>query len=400
MEIPNPSELERFFTEEKASEIKKELLSGSDRQEFKKLYKLAKDCFERDEFGDSFSVRLVYFYHWLIDNDKSDELYMMLMIFPLWGSYSPSQDTMTPLSYAISKHKNEMSKTMIKIMAKDNAPLNSFQGPDPGYVALTEKEYDIVAFLLDNGADERFFCGPYTGLQVAALTDDLFAASMLIEEYHHDVNMTVVVKKTPLNIAAERDDHQMAAFFLAQPGIDVNKTDEDGKNAIEYAQNDDMRKLLLDKGAHPADENTKLICEAIKAAVDSESETLDPLVVRILSLPNAAVISGEFDLLYHTVKYDMFDATRMIVESGVVDLSGYDQNLFWLSKCVYRKDLRKRTYEEYMRYLHLFDKYGYRFNFPADSCEHWLARSDCGPESEYDTKEAREIMRRAGVIFG
>ena len=390
------SPLERFFTEEKETEIKNKLLLSHDKLDYKRFFQLSKVCLERDDFSDDFAERLVNFYCWLIDNDFKDELCDLLKLYPFWGCYNPGIEELSPLCYAIYKSKTDIVETMIKIQAPDH--LDSFEGYQPGFVAIDAQQYDIIRILLKNGVKEDYFAGAYTGLQLAAYNMDLTAAKIFLDEFHHDVNKVQISKTPPLNIAVENDDIMMVKFFLEKPETDVNIPDENGFNAVEIAKSDEVRELLISKGAIPSSENTKLICRAIQEATESKTEELNNTVKKLIDMPEKKAVNGVFDLLYYTVKYDQYKATEMIMENNLLDLSDYHQNLFFLCACVFRKDRHERTDDEIMRYLRLFDKYGYRFCFPEKSYEHSMA-CHVIEKLKSNKAEALDIMKRAGVII-
>ena len=399
MENKKVSLLEEYFTEEVFRDMKEELQNTSSGPLFNRFYKLCKFCMGKDDIWDDCSARIVYLYCWLIDHDKKDELCKLLKVYPFWGIYAPEEDELAPLCYAISRHKTEIAKAMIDLQAPEYR-FHVWENYQPGYMAIKVQQYEIIRYLLDHGVKEDFFAGPYTGLQYAAQLSDLTAAKIFVEEYHHDVNKTVVYKTPALNTAVKKGDLSMVLFLLEQPGIDVNKPGADGKNAVEHAVSDAIRNVLLHSGAEPSSENTKLICAAVEAAIDNETEYLNALTEKIVSIENAKAVSGDFDLLYHTVKFDQLAATRLIVENNLIDLKNYNQNLFWLCGCVFRKDRHKRRIEEKLVYMRLFEQYGYHFNFPKDSYEHQMALYTIEEEPESELKkEARAIMQHAGVLI-
>ena len=399
MKYNEVSPLERYFTEEREEKIKEELLGSGDRPEFDRFVTRCKVCLERDEFGDGFSARLVGFYCWLIDNEKKDELLTLIAIYPFWGIYAPEEDELAPLCYAIYKHETEIAKEMIRMQSAADW-LHVWESYQPGYIAIKEQQYDVIRYLLDSGVDENYFAGPYTGLQLAVRDMDPEAAKIFVEEYGQDVNRTVVIKRPPLVYAVDNDDLPMAEYLLSRPGIDVNKPAEDGNNAVEHAKSEKMRDLLLMHGAGPSSENTKLVCAAIKAAVDCEAEALECLTEKLVAIEGASAIVGEFDLLYHTVKYDHFNAAKLIIENGLVDLGNYRQNLFGLCSCAHGKNRSGRTAAERLAYMRLFEKHGYKFLFPPESCQHQLAARILIEETKPTLlREMSAIMERAGVIL-
>lgn len=393
------SPLERFFTEEKENAIKDELLGSSERPVFDRFMTLCRACLERDMLWDGFSERYVEFLCWLIDQDKQTELFDLLEISSFWGIYPPDENELCPLCYAICRHKTDTAKGMIRIQARDNR-LHVLESYQPGFVAVAEQQYDIIRCLLENGVGEDLFAGQYTGLQLAAVSFDLEAAKIFIDEFRHDINKTYISKTPPLNTAVENDDIPMVEYLLSHPEIDVNKPGENGMNPIELAKSDAVRNMLLSKGAVPSSENVKLVCAAIRAAAVSYSTKLESLVKELVSLEGASAVTGEFDLLRYTVMYDHFNATRMIIENGLVDLGNYQQNLFSLCRCNYRRDGHERTISEQLRYLRLFKEYGYRFPFSSESYEHQMAAHLLKKDANAKQLQAASaIMEDAGVIL-
>lgn len=393
------SPLEKYLTGERLERIKTELQQGSEKKEFDRLVRMCKTCFERDDFSDEFAERLIDFYCWLIDQDKKEELCRLLVLHPFWGSYAPDEEELAPLCYAIYKHKTDIAEAMIEIQTT-NDRLHVWESYQPGYVAIVEQQYDIVRMLLDHGVKEDHFAGPYTGIQLAAYQMDMDATRIFVEEYGHDVNKTPITKVSPLNISVMNDDMTMVEYLLMQDGIDVNKPDRDGKNAIERAKSEEVSNLLLQEGAVPADQNVKLVCAGIKAVFDNHGDEAVAIAKELTALADAKAVIGEYDLLEYAVKYDQFETAKIIIENGMVDLSTYDKNLFWLCGCVYRKDRHKRDLTERLQYMRLFEKHGYRFPFPEDSYQHnmamWPLKEDTNAEQ---SKEARGIMQRAGVLI-
>lgn len=396
MKYVETSPLDRFFTEKKKEEIQKELLRSAASDGFDRLCRMSKAYADDDTVGDDYAKRITEFFCWLIDHDKKDEVCRLLASDRLWGCYAVEEDELAPLCYAISLQKTEIALAMIETIGDDDFFV--WDSPySPGFIALEQHEYDVVRSLLAHGADEAFFAGVYTGLQKAALDMDLEAARFMLEEFGHDVNMVGACRIPPLNLAVENDDLPMVELFLAQPSVDVNQTDENGCNAIELAESVEVQALLLRKGAYPAPETAKLICAAITAVEENDPDTAKFLTKKLVSQDPSGAVFGEFDLLAAAVKYDQYEVTRLIVENGLVDLSEYGENLFSLCRCVYRRDRHERSAEERLRYMRLFDRYGYRFPFPENDYEHERAlfgiRDDDGPER----KEELAIMRRAGV---
>lgn len=388
---------EIYFTEDVLNELQEELLQSSSGPVFKKFYEMYRDFLDKNEIWDACSARIVTLFCWLIDHNKKDELLRLLKIHPFWGGYATGEDELAPVCYAIHKHKTGIAKDMICIMAREYSLFvhESFQ---PGYIAVQEQQYDLVRLLLDYEVPEDYFAGQYTGLQLAVQLHDLDAARIFVE-YNHDVNKMAITKTPPLTMAVANNDLPMVEYLLAQPKIDVNNPGVDGKNAVEHATSDPIRHLLLQKGAVPSSENIKLICAAVRAAIDFETEKLNAITGEILAMENASTVSGDFDLLYYTVKYDQFTATKMLIESGIVDLGNYEHNLFGLLSYYCRKDRHQRTGEERLMYMRLFDQNGYRFLFPAnDTYEHNIAAYQLAlvPDPA-QREEARGILERAGV---
>ena len=163
MKYVEVSPLEKFFTEEMLTSIKDEMLKTNEGPLFNNFWRLSKACLDRDEFSDEFASRLIDFYCWLIDQDKKEELCNLLALHPFWGSYAPEEDDLAPLCYAIYKHKTEIVNAMIEIQTP-NERLHIWESYQPGYVAITEAQYDIIRSLLDHGVKEDLFAGPYTGI--------------------------------------------------------------------------------------------------------------------------------------------------------------------------------------------------------------------------------------------
>lgn len=352
------SPLERFFNDEKCDMIKNELASESkDCPEFSEFIRLCKGCLDRDDFSDEFADRLLSLMCYLIDHELVNELISILVCNPFWGSYSAGTDELTALCYCILKN-TEIAKKMIDVMAPNH--LSALETYQPGYIAIEEGNENIIRYLIEHGDESKFFSGYYTGVQHAVINQNLGILKILVEEYNHNVNEMCCCMTPPITFAVKNDDYLIVDYLLSLPNIEVNKADSEGKNPIEYAKSKQILELLSDNGAKPASENVKLICAAIELIKNGDGKNAMSLIKKLAEIKDASAIYDQYDLLYYTVKYDDYDCTMFIIDKGLVDLTTYEDDLVWLTKCVYRPDRHERSEEERKAYIDLFLKNGYK----------------------------------------
>ncbi|MGM0608450.1 MAG: ankyrin repeat domain-containing protein [Candidatus Muiribacteriota bacterium] len=148
-----------------------------------------------------------------------------------------------PLAIAVANNKKNIVKTLVEA----NANINKEQemGVTPLIRYLDRKDYDMVEFLLQNGADPDKPSGTDNKYPL------IFAIDMgcldlcdLLLEYNADINMRFTNRKiTPLIYAVENEKYDLAKKLI-EKGAQINLLDNLGNSALYYARVTQNQRLI------------------------------------------------------------------------------------------------------------------------------------------------------------
>jgi ankyrin repeat protein len=247
----------------------------------------------------------------------------------------------TPLMYAITLNKPEIINPLKKC---------NFLEDFLFVVALNDTK--IIKRFLENGADVNY-TNPYgeTALHIAVANGNFDIVKLLVEKYSANINAQTIKNTTPLLIALQNDQENIANYILSrnpvlnvkeeewglteihhatlrgyseivkkliEKKVNLNEQDNDGYTALVYAANNssnEILKLLLEAGANKALvdpqykatplltavsngnlEGCKLLLEAGASVNTCNKYYLSPLEV--------AASNGFVDIAKLLVKYD------------------------------------------------------------------------------------------------
>ena len=113
--------------------------------------------------------------------------------------------------------------------------------------AYAASKIAMLKFLMSRGADIHALAGPKWTAQHLAISNKLpvQVLEFIAQQPGIDLNAGDVDMETPLIWCAMLDLPEHAQFLIKQ-GADVNRRDNKGKTALDYAKSDNMRQLLQD----------------------------------------------------------------------------------------------------------------------------------------------------------
>ena len=113
--------------------------------------------------------------------------------------------------------------------------------------AYAASKIAMLKFLMSRGADIHALAGPKWTAQHLAISNKLpvEVLAFIAQQPGIDLNAGDVDMETPLIWCAMLDLPEHAQFLIKQ-GADVNRRDNKGKTALDYAKSDNMRQLLQD----------------------------------------------------------------------------------------------------------------------------------------------------------
>jgi ankyrin repeat protein len=125
---------------------------------------------------------------------------------------------------------------------------------------LTAKIGDapIMQLLLENGADINYLDKGWHSLHMAALYNYSSIIRILINHSGEDLTINAVIPSsqflyehgyTPLHIAVEANNIPAVQELLEHPAIAINAITKSGYSPLDLAKTDEMRKILIAKGA-------------------------------------------------------------------------------------------------------------------------------------------------------
>ena len=124
------------------------------------------------------------------------------------------------------------------------------EGATPLIFAIFYRDFGIMKYLLDNGAD------PYieddngkNSFLWACGVGDVDVIKMFLEFYPDLVNSLNVYGSNGLHIAAGSNNVEVFEYLVKYLGIDVNSTNEYGKKVLDYAEKDEAIEKLKELGA-------------------------------------------------------------------------------------------------------------------------------------------------------
>ncbi|WP_413721333.1 ankyrin repeat domain-containing protein [Sodalis sp. RH24] len=191
------------------------------------------------------------------------------------------------------------------------------------WMALTQKRYDIIEFLLKNNFDvnEMISLGAerpsFPAQFIAIEANDIKIFKMFIDSGKLNLNMQTDTGKTSLLYAIEVGATEIIELLLNEKKINFNLEDASGVNALMMAASNDLGSIVV-----------KLF-EKIKSNTD---ETALPLKTAFF----LAVESGRFDQVENYVKQDhsLIDSTQLTGKTAlyIASLTGDTQMIDFLHK--------------------------------------------------------------------
>jgi ankyrin repeat protein len=161
----------------------------------------------------------------------------------------PGRGGLHPLHNAIELGHKEIVALLIRKGALVNAQDNRGRTPLHSFACSAGSDIEIAKMLLAAGADPKIIDVEYheTPLNCAVVTVNPELVELLVAA-HVDVNHVDIDGGTALHLASVHSHHKIAKLLIAA-GVDVNIKNKVGHTALFYAQDDAMRKLLIDSGA-------------------------------------------------------------------------------------------------------------------------------------------------------
>jgi len=113
--------------------------------------------------------------------------------------------------------------------------------------AYAASKIAMLKFLMSRGADIHALAGPKWTAQHLAVSNKLpvQVLAFIAQQPGIDLNAGDVDMQTPLMWCAMLDLPEHAQFLIKQ-GVDINRRDNSGKTALDYATSGNMRQLLQD----------------------------------------------------------------------------------------------------------------------------------------------------------
>lgn len=154
----------------------------------------------------------------------------------------------TALIYAIENGQLEVVKYLINYGANINGILNEPQSI-PLIVASNKGYIEIVELLVSNGANVNSADRKgKTALLWASEAGNLEVVKFLIAK-GEDINKTDIYGKTALMFATESGRLEVVKYLVSLKGIKLNIEDAYGYTATRYANDKEIKKILLKAGA-------------------------------------------------------------------------------------------------------------------------------------------------------
>jgi ankyrin repeat protein len=157
----------------------------------------------------------------------------------------------TPLHRAAKFGKGDVAAYLIKKGAKVNAV--SGRGFMPLHVAIQNQQTELVRLLIAKGSDVNARIGyGYNALQMAVEYGNIETLTLLIDK---GAAMDTIAgeDRTALMTAVGQNRIDKATILLSK-GANVNIKQKNGWTALDLANSDEMKNLLIAKGAKPGSE--------------------------------------------------------------------------------------------------------------------------------------------------
>jgi ankyrin repeat protein len=169
------------------------------------------------------------------------------------------------------------------------------QGPNgetPLHAAATSGQNDVVALLLDNGANIQAWSEGMggTALHLACLYGHLETVKLLLNRGCHIETRTKAQGETPLMVASE-SGATGAVQLLLKRGADLNAVDRKGRTPLMKASGRlevDTVRALLDAGADVSRKDTEYQCTALHDVCCTEGCPEDAVKIADLLIQKGA----------------------------------------------------------------------------------------------------------------
>ena len=182
----------------------------------------------------------------------------------------PDAGGLTPLHVALYKGKIEISRALIQKGATISGHTRDSKGHTPLYMAARWNCPDIVAFLIDGGAD--ISTPDNLGDTPLHITSDARIAGILIDR-GAGVSTLNNARQTPLHTALGRKDTAIANFLIERGGASTLVQDSMGQTLLHIAVKRDLPAVvdtLIKEGAETSMPDTEGRT-ALHLAVDTEN---------------------------------------------------------------------------------------------------------------------------------
>ena len=151
---------------------------------------------------------------------------------------------MTALIWASFKGHKEVAKLLIEagadIDAKDN---EAQQGKTALIWAIQNGHKEVVELLISKGADVN--AKNNAGFNALRMAKNVEIANLLIEKGIDIEAKDEILGNTALISASRFGDKELVELLISK-GADVNAKDKDGKTALKWAKNEEIRKVIID----------------------------------------------------------------------------------------------------------------------------------------------------------
>jgi|GEM_PF-4255493 len=178
-------------------------------------------------------------------------------------------DNNTTFAYYAAKYA---PYDLIKIVIDENL-INQCDenGNTPLIIAVLNTNVDAIRALLEYKADANLANKKGETPLMIAIKNNMSAVIKPLLEKVTDINATNSDEQTALIIAAQNNNTQAGQQLLNRPGIDINKSDKNGKTALSYAM--DLTDLSLLKSLIEHGANLQPILSSPKAAHKAKTNT-------------------------------------------------------------------------------------------------------------------------------